>query len=269
MAKVTRQHLGELQGKVNNDIFRRTPKGGTSVYRINNWTEPDTLEYKENNDRFSIGNTFACAVNDLVNISKIWEAYRNLKGVNARNKIFNLNYRYCNYNYITSDANIVPDGLDCPVNGVNIDDNSIELELLPSTGMVEEYNDSPAANCLIYLGIPDSNRKGSLVLKDYSFITVQQHLNELNLKAGESFKVRFFEDEGKYKHIKYYNLVRVYFSIVFKNSKNKIKWTYSLPFVFKGAEIDEEYDSTSYAKVLKSRELAKIPPKVFYKLKQR
>lgn len=269
MAKVTRQHLGELQGKVNDDIFRRTPKGGTSVYRINNWTEPDTKEYKENNDRFAIGNTFASAVNDLVNISKIWAAYRNLKGVNARNKIFNFNYKYCDYNYITSSANIVPDGLDCEINGVHIDDNFIELELLPSTGMVEEYHNSPAANCLIYFAFPDSNRKGQLILKSYSFINVQQHLSELKLNAGELFKVRFFEDEGKYKQIKYYNLVRVYFSLAFKNSNDKIKCTYSSPFAYKGADIDAEYNADSYAKVLESRKLAQIPPKTFYKLKQR
>lgn len=269
MAKVTHQHLGKLHGKLNQDIFRLTPKGGTTVYRIKTWTKPDTTDFEENNDRFSIGNTFACSVNDMVNLKRIWKSFRNIKGVNARNKIFNFNYAFCKNNYITNSANIVPNGLDCRIVGFSHNNDNIEIEILPPNSLLNVYKNPAVANCLIYSSLPEAKRKGSMALKDNGFTIVEQHFDELTLKADQPYIIKFLEDVGKYKHLKYYNLIRIYFSLVFSDIDGKLEWTFSKPFAFKGADIDEEYNKVSHDNALKSRELTKITPKTYYRIKQR
>lgn len=240
MAKVTEQHLGILNGKVGDYIFRRTPTGKFSVYTMKKERKKTTSEESlKNNSRFALINKFSSAVSDLYFVKEVWNNWRRVKGVKARDKIFSNNFRYCHPDCLHPDAFIVPEGVTCDIVSFTHNNDSFEIVMNPEPRFLNSHNDYFVASCLIYLNIPEKEKSKYDKPENNVFITIDKRFNSIKYNADNTFNLKFYKGSNAFSKINDYKRVRVYCTLTYLSKTGKFLWTSSDSFLYKGHALDE------------------------------
>ena len=129
MARVTKNILGEVRGKVGNEVRKirnRKPYVASmpSGYRMSN--EPHVVEQR---NLFKINGKFASMVYSDDLLKEIWTKaeIKNIKATTAFNKVSSINYHLFKDNQATECNIITPGGFKLPVKNVKCLKNNIEV----------------------------------------------------------------------------------------------------------------------------------------------
>lgn len=266
MARIRNNHLGTLSGKVGDLIFKRT-KSGSFVYmnrrvRRKSHSEKSVL----NNNRFILANRFASLLNSSPMLKTAWHSFRNLKGPRAYDKIHSFNSPHCRPDFISEFANILADGISLDITGFSHDDDNIVFNVKSYNDFHELYADPFSAVAVIYLNMPFAKRIGRKSLPHNAFIMVEQDFGSLNMKDDLTSVIRFENYTAEFRDIEYYQRVRVYLSVFFRNKEDVLKWTNSGSYLYKGHEIEKDYNDAEAARIRSERaELRNPKPQPKYR----
>lgn len=259
MAKVRNQHLGSVSGKLGDYIFKSKNSREGIVYLNKRFRKkPNTKGSIDNNNRFTVINKFASVVNSSKLLKYAWGTFRNIKGIRPYDKIHSFNYRYGLPDFMNPYAVIVPKGIDCSIKGFKHDDSNFDIQISPSGDFIAEYLGPVSTVAIIYLNTPLVNRKGRQVLEHNSYILVEEDFDKIELNGTSSITIKYDNYPNEFKIIDDYERVRIFFSLFFNDKDNKLRWTFSYSFLYKGFELDSEYIASERAKIkLRKEEEAK------------
>lgn len=269
MARVKGQYLGKVSGKIDDLIFKTT-KSGSFVYknkRIRKYS--DSKAAKDNNNRFAVVVGFTNAIHDSILLKRTWRTFRNIKGNRAYDKIHSFVCEHSKSDFIGKKAKILPEGVVCDIIGFNHDNSSVEFEIKPYDELIKLYKDPFSAVAIIYLNTPVTKRKGRKVFPDNSFIMVEEDFDSLGINGLNNVKVKFENYENKFAEIDDYKRVRVYISVFFNDGVDKVYWTLSDSFLYKGHEMDNIFYEELKLRIRQAREDAKKPQPKFRRITKR
>lgn len=259
MGEATNQLTGTVRGRVGNLVYKAKKTGTSIVYPYNpNQKKPDTEEYKANNDKFTTINKFSAAVNDSRLLKEIWRSYRNIKGKCGYNKIHSFNYLYCLPDFVDKHARILPGGIACEILDFKHDSDSFIVTFKPTEELLLNIKPPYVAIVMIYLNSPVSKRKGSKVLDHNSYLTVETEFDKHNFVVGKPAKIKSLKYKNNFSVLNDYKRVRVWLSLIFDSVSGRRMWTHSMSYLFKGAELEAEYEAMN---LLKSEKMKKMQNK--------
>ena len=266
MARVKNQLLGKISGKVDDLIFKSTKSGGIVYKNKRIRKSSDSQAAKDNNNRFSVAVGFTNAIHDSILLKRTWKSFKNLKGNRAYDKIHSYVSIDCHSDFIGKVIRIIPHGLSCSVVGFKHDSNNVEFEIKPYDDFTSLYKDPCSIVAIIYLNTPVTKRKGRKVFPHNSFIMVEEDFDTLGLDGLNNVTVKFENFENEFTDIDNYLRVRVYISVFFNDANNKLNWTSSDSYLYKGHDIDNAYYDEQLVKNRQKREDASKPRPKFKRI---
>ncbi|MFZ4591334.1 MAG: hypothetical protein ACOYN6_10080 [Ignavibacteria bacterium] len=270
MGRVTHQITGTIHGRVGNLVYKGKKAGESTVYPYNpEQKKPDSAKYKDNNDSFTTINKFSSAVNDSSLLKEIWRTYRNINGKSGYNKIHSYNYKHCLPDFVDKYARILPGGIYCDIVDFKHDDDFITVTFNPTEELLHHIKPPFVAIVMIYLNSPASKRKGPKVLDHNAYLTVETEFDKHKFVAGKPAKIKSRKYKNNFSVIDDYKRVRVWLSLVFDSKSGKRMWTYSISYLFKGAELDMEYDEMNLIKFNKRKKEAMKPKRAYNEIRFR
>lgn len=269
MARVKGQILGKVSGKIGDLIFKTTKSGGIVYKNKRIRKSSNSKAEKDNKNRFSVVLAFTNAIHDSMLLKRTWASFRNIKGKRAYDKIHSFISSDSYSDFIGKRAKILPEGVACDIIGFKHDNNSIEFEIKPYDDIIKLYNDPFSAVAIIYLNTPVTKRKGRKVFPNNSFIMVEEDFDSLGINGLNNVKVKFENYDNKFTEIDDYQRVRVYISVFFKDGDDKVYWTYSDSFLYKGHEFDNIFYEEMKLRMRQERADALIPQPKFRRITKR
>lgn len=243
MGRLTNQLIGTARGRIGNIVTKAKKTGESIVYPYNpNRKKTESDKARNHNNRFRIVNKFAASVNDSLFLKRIWNYQKGLKGRSAYTRIHSYNYQYSRADSMTQRAKIVPGGIFCDLTKFTSNDDEIAVTIIPSNKLIQVFNLPCVAICMINLNTPETKRKGRLVIKDDIYMLLEQQYDSLKLVEGEPCEIKFTKLVNEFKIIDDYRRVRVFFTLVFETPEKDLLNTSSIPLLFKGEELDREYE---------------------------
>ena len=130
MAKVKKNFLGEVRGKVGDVIYRKRGKVeyASSVPKKRESFSPAEIE---NQNKMKAAGKFSRVVKDIEVLFKIWDSakIKDYEDSHPVNKITGINYKYVLPGKVTENNKITPEGFTLAVKGVRYLDSNIEFRL--------------------------------------------------------------------------------------------------------------------------------------------
>lgn len=259
MARIKNNILGNLSGKVGDLIYKRTKSGGFVYLNRRVRQKSDSEKSIANNNDFKLANKFASVLNSSILLKRTWGSFRNIKGNRPYDKMHSFNSAFCHADFISREAYIIPEGINSEITNFFHDDNNAVFHFKAYDDFHDIYSDPLSVVALIYLNMPVSDRIGRKLLPQNAYILLEEDFDRLNIKDDLTAVISFENYDGEFKEIEYYKRVRTYISIFFNDKQNKVKWTKSASYLFKGHDIDNEYYDPITARLRQEREEAKNP----------
>ncbi len=234
MAFLLNQQTGTASGKLGNVVYR-AKKNGVSIIA------PAPRKYKKTNkvgaiknrSKFSMVVKFASAVNSSDLLKNVWRSV-SLPGKSSYTRIYKSNYSHSSSDYILSSADFVPNNFNAGILSVFLDDSNLEINYTLFDKLNSDLIPPFHAVAFLHLYSPivvNANHPYN------RFLIVEQKLDSLNLAARESLSFKFNTVENAYEIIKDYNIVTVYFTIIFNYEENKLGWLHTLGYIHKGVDV--------------------------------
>lgn len=243
MGRLTNQLIGTAHGRIGNLVTRARKKGESIVYPYNpKRKKVSSQKAVAHNNRFKIINKFSSAVNDSALLKRIWNSNRKLKGRSPYTRIHSFNYQFSCSDFMTKSANIVPSGIYCNLTKFTANDDEITVTIIPDGNLINSFNLPCVAICIMNLNTPEVKQKGKVVFDNDIYLSVEQEFISLKLVAGKPVDIKFRKFPNEFRILNDYRRVRVFFTLVFNSSENKLICSKSPSYLYKGAELDREYD---------------------------
>jgi len=270
MGRVTNQITGTARGRVGNLVYRAKKNGESIVYPYNpDRKKPDTPKVIESNNKFTVINKFSAAVNDSDLLKQIWKTYRNIKGKYAYNKIHSFNSPHAKTDFLSKLAVMLPGGIYLEILDFKHNEDYVTVSFKPTEELIQNINSPYVAIIMIYLNTPASKRKGPNVLDHNAYLTVEKEFSEHKFVLGKLVKINSKKYKKRFKIIDDYKRVRVFLSLVFDSASGKRMWTHSSSYIYKGAELDAEYEERSRKILEKQNKQNKKPKSAFHEFRLR
>ena len=188
MANVRDRHLGSVQGKIGDQVFKM--KGNKSY--VAQLPHNSTVEAKEivinNRKRFGKAARFSLAVNQISPLKKIWDIYTP-NSMSPFNGIVRQNYEFATTTDILNSALIVPffGGFPVVTSDVIIDGITISVSIDP-IGTGEEI-DTTIEKYIVLCAVTKCTDRTIETIEDIRFISLQSSNVVLNLANPLSFEI--------------------------------------------------------------------------------
>ncbi len=253
MAFLLNQKIGTASGKLG-DIVYRAKKNGVSII------SPAPRKYKKTNkvgaiknrSKFSMVVKFASAVNSSDLLKNVWRSV-SLPGKSAYTRIYKSIYNHCSSDYNLTSVNILPKNLNTRILSVVLDDSNLEINYTLFDSINSELIPPFYAVAFLHLYNPVEENSSNPYNR---FLIVEQKFESLNLNSHDPAFFKFNTVENAYEIIKDYNIVTVYFTIIFSyQENNKLGWLDTNGYIHKGIDVYNklvekhiEYSLTSSSK---------------------
>ena len=187
MARLTKQVLGRVSGKVGDIQFRQ--RNGKNIVGLN----PESFipgtddESVARRARFATTVKFSQAVYSLDSLKDFWKKDKP-EGLSAFNYVFRKNYKYIQSDLVTASAVIVPEyGFGVTASAVNVTPSSITVDI-NAVGHDNNIDSGSELNCLLTAVIFLSNPLSESV-DPYSFIYLSSSSQPLDLDTALNFSI--------------------------------------------------------------------------------
>lgn len=130
MARIQKQILGEIRGRVGNVVGKVRNGKPYIASRPSKYSISKLPHEVDKRNRFKVNGLFAKAIKENKFLYSIWDK-KKAPASSAYNKLCKVNYRLCSTTRPTDKSLITPDGFPLPMEGMSFFPNKIEAELLP------------------------------------------------------------------------------------------------------------------------------------------
>ncbi len=131
MARVKKNFLGEVRGKIGDVVYKKRGKTEYAASTPKARTDEVSPAETANRNRMKVAGKFAKAVKDVDVLKKIWESVEieEYEDSEAINKITGINYKSFSPGKATEENKITPEGFNFPVKSVDCLESKVEVEL--------------------------------------------------------------------------------------------------------------------------------------------
>ncbi len=128
MARINKEILGEINGKLGNMVFRQLNGKTVMSVRPPNYKPAKTKAAKSARSKFAISVYFAKFINSIPNLKKVWNSAK-ISGTNSNQKIIKHNIKLIGEGILTHENIITPVAVPLLVENLSFDETKISFTL--------------------------------------------------------------------------------------------------------------------------------------------
>lgn len=228
MAKLKKQILGKVSGKLGDIVFRNTRKTNYIASRPGSFNTPMDESALTRRGKFAVSGKFASILLSIPELKYLWQP-QIPTNKNIINQLISLNYPLVNAQGLTENVSLTPPmGFTVQSESIVVSDEKIEVKTKPlgfRTGINQEVEKSVGAFCIVSLNNPQSEN-----LSSYVFISLTSERIPLNLTEILSFEFPLTNQNSDLMN-KYSNRLLLFCLVTF--DYNDLPISYSATFYSK------------------------------------
>ncbi len=225
MAKMNKEILGEINGKLGNIVFRQINGKTVMSVRPPNYKPAKTKPAKSARSKFAVSVYFARFINSIPALKKVWNSAK-ISGTNSNQKIIKHNIKLVGEGVLTPKNIITPAAVPLMIENLSLDKTKISFTLnLKDRNLKQTVTLPFQVHTVLYFYDPVNEKEEPLTLD--SILS-----NVTSPSAKDLYSIQLDLNDNQISLFKKYNKQIIYIAAVSEVANNKASYwssTYSAP----------------------------------------